>query len=41
MNFRARVIIAASDAMALATIAAVSLLAFIAFHGARLAPAIL
>jgi hypothetical protein len=34
MNFRARVLIAASDAMAMATIAAVSVLAFMAFHGA-------
>jgi hypothetical protein len=34
MNFRARVLIAASDAMALVTIAAVSVMAFMAFHGA-------
>jgi hypothetical protein len=33
MNFRARVLIAASDAIALATIAAVSIVAFMAFGG--------
>jgi hypothetical protein len=34
MNFRARFLIAASDMMAMATIVAVCVLAFVAFHGA-------